>query len=107
MTRDPLAIMLQVAEHFILQAENFDCKVRSAVDAGADQRSILAIMDRADTSRLHALSAASAAAPYVQPKLSAVEIGPQSPLTQSRFAERIEALTDDEIVDALRQISAG
>jgi len=105
--RTPLDIMLSIAQHFIEQAEAFDTKVRAAVAASAGEREIQLLMSFADDSRMKALAAAGQAAPYTQPKLSAVEFSPASPLTQSRFDVRLEALTDEEVSEALRQIEQG
>jgi hypothetical protein len=105
--RDPLSIMLAISDHFIGQAETFDTKVHGAIDAGANPKDILALMGLADESRMKALAAAGQAAPYVRPRLQAIELAPASPATQSRFDQRIEHLSDDEIASALKQIASG
>jgi hypothetical protein len=104
---DPIGLMLAIANHFISRAEDFDDKVEAAIEAGAGQKDIVALMGLADDARLKALNAASSAAPYVQPRLQAVEFSPAGPATQSRFDRQIETLSDDEVADALRQIAGG
>jgi hypothetical protein len=105
--RDPVGMMMAIADHFIERASGFDQRVEDAIAAGAAQRDIVALMGLADDARLKALSAANSAAPYIQPRLQAIELAPASASTQSRFDRQIEALSDAEIADALRQIEAG
>jgi hypothetical protein len=105
--RPPLLVMTMIAEHFLSEAENFDEKVELAVEAGADAFEIRTLLDLAATSRLRALTAAQAAAPYCSPRLSAVEVAPMTPETQSRFSDRLEAMSEDQIAGYLRQIARG
>ena len=105
--RDPVALMLSIAQHFIERAVDFDEKAQAAISSGAGQKDIVALLALADDARLKALSAANSAAPYVQPRLQAVEFSPAGPATQSRFDRQIETLSDDEVADALRQIAGG
>jgi hypothetical protein len=103
----PVDLMLAIAAHFVQRAEAFDDQVEAAIEARADQKNIVSLMNIADDYRLKALAAARDAAPYVNPRLQAVEFSPASEATRSRFAVRVEDLTDDEVASALKAIASG
>ena len=93
---DPVDCMLAIGERFLAQATELDARTAAAIEADASHRDIAALMNMAATDRLRALSAFSSAAPYVAPRLQAIELAPASPLTRSRFEERQRhVLTDD------------
>lgn len=104
---DPVELMLRIASHFMDRASELDGRVEAAVEAGASAPDIKLLMDLAATDRLRALSAAQAAAPFVRPRLQAVEISPVSEPTRSRFDERLAKMSEDEVVDHLRRVAAG
>jgi hypothetical protein len=105
--RQPLVIMVAIAEHFLSQAEDYDERVDSAVEAGADEHELRTLLDLASVSRLRALTAATAAAPYCSPRLAAVEVAPMSVETQSRFQSRIDSMSEDEITGYLKAVTKG
>jgi hypothetical protein len=105
--RDPVELMLEIAEKFLSQAVDYDGRVELAVEASASQGDIVALTNLADTSRLRALACAQAAAPFVRPRLQAIELAPATPVTRSRFDERIAAMSEDEVLRHLKAIAAG
>lgn len=105
--RDPVGMMLAIADRFMAQAAELDQRVAAAVEAGASQNDITALMTLAATDRLRALTAAQAAAPYVSPRLQAIEVAPASPLTRSRLEARLANMSEDEVTNHLRAIAAG
>jgi len=104
---DPIAAMCDIAQRFMDQAQELDGRVKSAIEADANHSDIVALMNLAATDRLRALSACQAVAPYVAPRLQAVEISPASPLTRSKFEARLERMSEDEVLDHLKAIAAG
>ena len=109
MTRriDPVDAMLSIGEKFLAQAAELDVRTAAAIEADASHSDITRLMSLAATDRLRALSAFSSAAPYVAPRLTAVELAPASPLTRSKFEERLEAMSEDEVTSHLKAIAAG
>jgi hypothetical protein len=105
--RDPVGMMLAIADRFMAQAAELDQRVAAAIEAGASHGDIIALMTLAATARLRALTAVQAAAPYVSPRLQAIEIAPASPLTRSRLEARRADMTQDEVTAHLRAIAAG
>jgi hypothetical protein len=105
--RDPIAMMLDIAEHFMSQAAELDQRVTAAVEANASHGDIVALMNLAATDRLRALTAAQAAAPFCSPKLQAIEVSPAAADTQSRFEHRLTAMSEDDVLAHLRKIAAG
>jgi hypothetical protein len=105
--RDPVATMMQIASKFMDQAEELDQLVEAAIRGKASQTDIVVLRNLASTDRLRALSACQAAAPFIAPKLSAVEFSPATAVTRDRFAERLEAMEEDEILAHLARIADG
>jgi hypothetical protein len=64
-------------------------------------------MDFGAVARLRALSAFQACAPYVRPRLQAIEVAPASQSTVSRFERAISAMSEDQVLDHLRAIASG
>lgn len=106
-TRDPVAMMLDIAAKFLSQAQELDLRAAAAIEQNATHGDIVALMNLAATDRLRALTAAQAAAPFCSPKLQAIEVSPATPLTQSRFEARLEAMSEDEVTSHLKAIAAG
>jgi hypothetical protein len=106
-TRDPIAMMLDIAAKFLSQAQELDLLAAAAIEQNATHGDIVTLMNLAATDRLRALTAAQAAAPFCSPKLQAIEVAPASPLTRSRFEERLERMTEDEVTAHLKAIAAG
>jgi transposase len=92
--RDPVAMMLDIADRFMSQAPELDQRVAAAVDADASATDIAMLMNLAATDRLRALTACQAAAPFVSPKLTAIEVTPASMETRSRFDERLAGMSE-------------
>lgn len=105
--RDPVALMLDIADRFMSQAADLDRRVAAAIGARAGHADIVALMNLAATDRLRALSAAQAAAPFCSPKLQAIEVSPAAPETQSRFDRRLATMTEDQVLTHLKAIAAG
>jgi hypothetical protein len=106
-SRDPLQIMLSIADHFVDRAEELDKHVENAIAQDASQSDICKLMDLAGVNRMRALAAAQAAAVYVHPKSQAVEISPVSQTTASRFEARIANMSEDQVTERLRLIAGG
>src|SRR6202035_216774 len=96
-----------IGERFLAQAQELDARTEAAIESDASHADISRLMSLAATDRLRALSAFQAAAPYVAPRLTAVELAPASPLTRSKFEERLEAMSEDEVTQHLKAIAAG
>ena len=107
MTRDPVDMMLDIAERFLQQASELDQRVQAAIDADASHGDIVSLMNLAATDRLRALSAAQAAAPFVKPKLQAIEVSPVTPITRSKFEQRLQSMCEAEVLANLKRIAAG
>ena len=105
--RDPVAMMLDIADRFMSQATELDARVAAAIEASASHGDIVALMNLAATDRLRALSAAQAAAPFVRPRLAAVEVAPASESTVARFERAVSAMSEDQVVEHLRRIANG
>lgn len=106
-TRDPVDMMLQIASRFMDQAAELDERTQHAIDADALQGDIIALRNLADTSRLRALAACQACAPYVRPRLQAIEVAPASESTVSKFERAVTAMSEDQVLDHLRAIANG
>jgi hypothetical protein len=104
---DPVDVMLDICSHFVGQAEELDQRAQAAIDSDAGQVEIVSLLNLSATNRMRALAAAQAAAPFVRPRLQAVEISPVTTTTRDRFAQRLERMTEQEIEDQLRAIAAG
>jgi len=104
---DPVDAMLSIGERFMRQAAELDLRTAAAIEADADQRDITALMNLAATDRLRALSAFQAAAPYVRPRLQAIELAPASESTVSRFERTISAMSEDQVLNHLKAIATG
>jgi hypothetical protein len=105
--RDPVDMIQEIAEHFLAQAQEIDDRLADAIARDASSADIIALRNMAATDRLRALSACQAAAPFVRPRLQAIELAPASPLTQSRFEARLAAMSEEEVLDDLKRIAAG
>jgi hypothetical protein len=105
--RDPVAMMLAIAERFLTQAAELNRRVGAAIEAGASHSDLVCLMNLAATDRLRALSAAQAAAPFCSPKLQAIEVAPAAESTVSRFEARLAAMAEDDVLAHLRRIAAG
>jgi hypothetical protein len=103
---DPVDAMLSICSHFLGQARELDRRAQDAIDADAGQVEIVSLLNLSATNRMRALAAAQAAAPFVRPRLQAVEISPVT-TTRDRFDQRLERMTEQEIEDQLRAIAAG
>jgi hypothetical protein len=104
---DAVDAMLSIGERFLAQAAELDARTEAAIEADASHADITRLMGLAATDRLRALSAFQAAAPYVSPRLQAIEVSPATPLTRSRFEERLERMSEDEVTAHLKAIAAG
>ena len=100
-------MMLDIADRFMSQAAELDQRVSDAIEQNASHGDIVALMNLAATDRLRALTACQAAAPFVSPKLTAIEVTPASMETRSRFDERLAGMSEDEVTSHLRAIAAG
>ena len=103
--RDSVAMMLDIADRFMSQAAELDQRVSAAIEADASHGDIVALMNLAATDRLRALACCQSAAPFVSPKLQAVEISPISASTQSRFEARLAEMPEAEILRHLQGIA--
>ena len=104
---DPVARMAEIGEHFLAEARALDERVQSAINQDAAQSAIEALMALSATNRLRALSAYQAVAPYVAPKLQAIEIGPQSVTTASKFERAISTMSESQVIEHLEKIASG
>jgi hypothetical protein len=104
---DPVEAMLSIGERFMRQAQELDDRTAAAIDADASPADIAKLMSLAATDRLRALSAFQAAAPYVSPRLAAVEVAPASQSTVARFEQAVSAMSEDQVLDHLRAIANG
>ena len=103
----PVEAMLSIGERFMHQAQELDQRVQDAIDANASHGDIVALMNLAATDRLRALSAFQAAAPYVSPRLQAIEVAPASESTVSKFEQAVSAMTEDQVLEYLKRIAIG
>jgi hypothetical protein len=104
---DPVNLMLQIAQRFMDQAAELDDRVAKAIDTDASHADIVSLMNLAATDRLRALSACQAAAPFCSPKLAAIEVAPATPLTRSRFEQRLADMSEEEVLEHVKLIAAG
>jgi hypothetical protein len=64
-------------------------------------------MSAALTNRLRALSCYQAAAPYLAPKLAAIEVAPASTTTINKFERAITTMSEAQVIEHLEKISNG
>jgi hypothetical protein len=105
--RSPLEILQLVAEHFLSKAEELDDRVENAIKSDASHGDIVALMGLADEKRMKAANVATQAAPYVSPRLQAIEVAAASVTTRDRFSERAHHLSDAEALKLLTAVQAG
>jgi len=106
-TPDVITAMWSIAQRFLAQASEFDERLETAVELNASSADILALKSQADQDRLRALSALQALAPYVQPRLSAVEVSPVSRTTAQKFEARVSEMDEAAILEHLKLIADG
>jgi len=104
---DPVEAMLSIGERFLRQAQELDDRTAAAIEADAAQADIIALRNLADVSRLRALSAFQACAPFVRPRLTAVEVAPASEPMVSRFERAVSVMSEEQVLDHLRAIANG
>jgi len=105
--RDPLAMLLNIADRFYTSAEELDRKVERAVEQNAAAHDIRLLVDMANSDRMRAASACQMALPYCHPKLSSVEITPAPPVSKSSFEQRLEQMSETEVLSHLKAITDG
>src|SRR5215470_12131887 len=105
--RDPLAMLLNIADRFYTSAEELDRKVERAVEQNAAAHDIRLLVDMANSDRMRAASACQMALPYCHPKLSSVELTPAPPVSKSSFETRLEAMSESEITAYLKGVANG
>jgi len=106
-TPDVVGAMWSIAQRFLAQAAQFDERLEVAVELNASSADILALKSQGNQDRLRALSALQALAPYVQPRLSAVEVSPASQSTAERFQQRVTEMDEQQILAHLKLIADG
>jgi hypothetical protein len=104
---DPVSRMAELGEHFLAEAKALDERVANAINNDAAQGAIESLMNLSATNRLRALSCYQACAPYLAPKLQAIEIAPASVSTASKFERAITNMSEAQIVEHLQQIASG
>ena len=99
--------MAELGEHFLAEAKALDERVTAAINGDAAQAAIEALMNLSATNRLRALSCYQACAPYLSPKLAAIEVAPASVSTASKFERAITNMSEAQIVEHLEKIAGG